>query len=84
MLSWTKDATNLPSRGEDVGPCRRRPAAGIGALVRQEVPLPRVDGFVELVSVWLSTLVEMDTWAMAWPMPACGRMAVPIRKPSVA
>ena len=35
------------------------------------------------VSVWLSTPVESVRWACAWPTPACGRMAVPMRKPSV-
>jgi hypothetical protein len=33
---------------------------------------------------WLSTVVEIDTWAWAWPTPACGRMAVAIRNPSLA
>ena len=28
--------------------------------------------------------VEMLTWASDWPLPGCGRMAVPMRKPSLA
>ena len=36
------------------------------------------------VNVWLTTPVERLTWAMLWLTPGWGRMAVPMRKPSVA
>ena len=34
--------------------------------------------------MWLITPVESVTWACVWPTPGCGRIAVPMRKPSVA
>ena len=49
----------------------------------EQMPSPASTGSWK-VSVWLSTLVEMERWAMDWPTPACGRIAVPMRNPSVA
>jgi hypothetical protein len=36
------------------------------------------------VIVWLTTPVDSVRWAWAWPTPAWGRIAVPMRKPSLA
>ena len=65
-------------RGRSCGPVRR---TGCGA--RTGATRRPAHGSWK-VNVWLITPVATVTWAWAWPTPACGRMAVPMRNPSVA
>ncbi len=82
--SWTNDATSVAVGPEHVRPSRSTARArrrGCGA--RAAATLRPAHGSWN-VSVWLTTPVDTVTWACACPTPSCGRIAVPMRKPSVA
>ena len=67
----------------DVAPAVGTARPAYGLLWASRYQFPASTGSWKL-RVWERTLVEIETWAMDWPTPSCGRMAVPIRKPSVA
>ena len=62
--------------GHSCGPGRRRGCGGEAGANRA------AEKGSWNVRVWLTTPVDSVTCACAWPTPACGRIAVPMRNPS--